>query len=87
MSEDRKFRFALVKRSNGEPIPEDEPIFVLRARDHLAVSLLRQYRVLSEADGCNDFQLDGVDQVIADFLAFAEEHPERMKQPGVTRGQ
>ncbi len=83
---DLKFRFGLIKRSNEEPVPEDEPIFILRGRDHLAVEVLKCYRALSISDGCNDFHMDGLQAQIALFVDFAKDHPERMKQPGVTRG-
>lgn len=36
--------------SNGEPVPDDEPLFILRGRDRLAI-------------------------------------PDRMKQPGITKGK
>ncbi len=66
----------VIKTSNGEPIPHDEPLLILRI-----------YQQLSIVDGCNDWFLDQQQTTIADFEAFAREHPERMKQPGVTRGK
>lgn len=77
---------AIVKTSSDEVIPEDEPLLLLRARDHLALPLLWHYRELSRLDGCNDYHLAGVDDRIAAFERFKAEHPELMKQPGVTRG-
>ena len=77
----------VIKTSNGEPIPHDEPLLILRARDRLALPLLRIYQQLSIVDGCNDWFLDQQQTTIADFEAFARDHPERMKQPGVTRGK
>ncbi len=87
---DNKFHLEgeqIVKTSNGEPIPEDEPVFILRARDRLALEVLEYYRNICEQDGCIDFQLDGIGINIQRFDAFAREHPERMKQPGITRGK
>ena len=77
----------IIKTSNGQPIPHDEPLLILRARDRLAIPLLRIYQQLSIVDGCNDWFLGEQKITIADFEAFAREHPERMKQPGVTRGK
>lgn len=77
----------VIKTSNGEKIPHDEPLLILRARDHLAVPLLRIYQQLSIVDGCNDWFLDQQQTTIADFETFAREHPERMKQPGITKGK
>jgi hypothetical protein len=72
--------------SNGVAIPDDEPLFLLRARDHLALPLLKEYQRLCIADGCTDFQLNGIQAIIEVFTDFRNEHPERMKQPGITRG-
>lgn len=83
---DMKFRFGLIKRSNEDPVPDDEPIFILRARDHLAVQALEYYYLISRKDGCTDYHLEGLRQQIALFRDFAEDHKDRMKQPGVTRG-
>jgi hypothetical protein len=83
---DLKFRFALVKVSNNEVVPDDEPIFILRARDVLAVPLLEHYAVLANEDKCTDYHLSGIARVIRAFKLFSSSHPERMKQPGITRG-
>lgn len=77
----------IVKKSNGEVIPEDEPIMILRARDHLALATLKFYRDLCIADGCTDYQLEGCLNRVEAFNKFAREHPERMKQPGITKGE
>jgi hypothetical protein len=77
----------LIKTSNGQPIPDDEPVVILRARDHLALHILRIYREVSIVDGVNDWFLNEQDKTIADFEQFTKEHPERMKQPGITMGK
>ena len=79
-------QFQIVKTGNGVPIPEAEPLILFRARDRLAVPMLRAYRQLCVDDGCNDFQLGQIDELIARFEAFARENRATMKQPGVTRG-
>ena len=66
-------------------IPEDEPVIVFRGRDKLALPMLEFYRQLCVNDGCVDFQLTSMDDMIARFKAFAAASP-TMKQPGVTRG-
>lgn len=76
----------LVKTGNGVPIPENEPTMLFRARDRLALPMLLAYRRLCVEDGCNDFQLGSLDELIARFKAFSIEHSEVMKQPGITRG-
>jgi hypothetical protein len=77
----------IYKKSNGEILPADEPLFLMRARDWLAVRTLEGYRELSIADGCNDYHFSMIDSEIARFKKFKEDHPERMKQPSITRGQ
>ena len=86
---DEKFHTTgeIVKLSNGEVVPEDEPLFLLRARDRLATQVLLFYRKISEADGCNDFHFEHLDKDIEAFQRFRTEHPERMKQPSITRGK
>lgn len=77
----------IIKTSNGEPIPHDEPLLILRARDRLAIPLLKIYQQLSIIDGCNDWFLSEQKITIDEFEHFALMHPERMKQPGVTKGK
>lgn len=77
----------IVKLSNREVLPESEPLFLIRARDRLAVPLLRLFRQLMVDDNCNDYILGLTDQMIDEFEKFRREHPEKMKQPGVTRGE
>jgi len=76
----------IIKTSNGQAVPLEEPLIMFRGRDYLAIPLLEYYRKLCIADGCNDHQMGLVDQRIKEFQKFAEDYPERMKQPGITRG-
>lgn len=77
----------IVKTSNGEIVPHDEPLFLIRGRDHLAVNLLRVYLAQCESDDCTQWQIDSLKREIDRFEKFAREHPERMKQPGITEGK
>lgn len=76
----------VVKTTSGELVPHDEPLLLLRGRDHLALAAAEHYVRLCELDGCNDWQMEGIRREVERFRVFAEEHPERMKQPGITRG-
>ena len=67
------------------PIPQSEPTILFRGRDKLALPMLEHYRSLCVADGCTDFQLASMDDMIAKFRAFAEQSG-TMKQPGCTEG-
>ena len=70
-----------------ERIPDDEPTIVFRGRDKLALPMLHGYRRLCEADNVTAHQLETLDGMIRDFENFLLGHPDRMKQPGITRGR
>lgn len=74
--------FDIFNTVSREHVPESEPLFLLRARDHNALNAILAYRDFC-AQECNDLHLAGLDETIAKFRRFAVEHPERMKQPGV----
>jgi hypothetical protein len=78
---------AIVKKSNGEVLPDDEPLFLFRARDNHAIQVLQYYFDLCEQDKGSDWQIEKMAEPMADFMQFAKDHPERMKTPGITRGQ
>ncbi len=67
----------LVNRQTGKPIPDDEPIFILRAKDRQAVYALRAYLILCE----NDAQCEAIHRRIQQFENWAKEHPDRIKEP------
>lgn len=77
----------LVKTSNGQPIPPDEPTFILRGRDYLALPTLVEFSRLMRLDGCNEQFEKEVEDTIKEFQRFRDEHPDKMKQPGITRGR
>lgn len=67
----------LVNRATGKPIPDDEPVFILRAQDVHAVEALQAY-----LESVDDVDHAGAVQARLDaFDAFADAHPERMKSP------
>ncbi len=77
----------LIKTSNGQAIPPEEPIFILRGRDRLAAQTLVQYRMLCEMDGCNQEHLDDIHKAILEFEQFSRQYYDRMKQPNITKGK
>jgi len=77
----------VVKTGNNVPIDlEKEPVILFRGRDKLAVSMLKYYRELCVLDGCTDYQLQSMDDIIRRFKEFSAESP-TMKQPGSTMGR
>lgn len=67
----------IVNRATGKPIPDDEPVFILRAKDvHASAALAAYLRELGEIE-----HRAAVQARIDAFDAFAAAHPERMKYP------
>jgi len=77
----------IIKTSNNQPIPKDEPLFLFRARDKHALDTLLHYRQLCLVDGCTDYQMAGINERIAEFRLFRDMRPTSMKQPGSTLGK
>lgn len=75
----------IIKTSNGQEIPDNEPVILFRGRDKLALPMLEYYRQLCIAHDCTDYQMDSIRKMIDKFKQFAETSP-TMKQPGITRG-
>lgn len=73
-------RGRLVNRASGRPIPDDEPIFTLRAQDKLGMQTLQAYRAMSLSVGVDP---GSIDERIQAFSKFAVQHPERMKYPNL----
>jgi len=77
---ERKYKIKdgrLVKKSNEVPIPENEPLFIFRAKDRKALSALVAYNmILDRLD-----QKESVTKSINDFRDFQEKNPELMQEP------
>lgn len=67
----------LVNRATGDPIPDDEPVFVLRAKDWCALPALVAYSELVT----DDAHRAAVEARIEQFRRFSETHSDRMKLP------
>lgn len=81
----RKAAWPYYKRQESqtdEEIPEDEPLFLFRARDALAMTTLIEYQHLCYDAGCAPAHVQGITDAIDDFARFKRDHPERMKEPG-----
>lgn len=73
-----------IKSDQGSIIPEDEPTFIFRAKDRLAVKALEAYRQICWKDNCTAGQLNSLHKMIEEFRMWAEANPDKMKQPGCT---
>lgn len=63
--------------TTGKPIPDDEPIFIFRAQDALAVQPILYYLTLVVTEA----HKMAVKDRIAHFNRFSLDNPERMKAP------
>jgi hypothetical protein len=73
---DNKFHLEgeqIIKTSNGEPIPEDEPLFLFRGRDNLALDALDAYLKICIDAGCVE-EIDRVRKARQRFEQFYHDH-------------
>lgn len=70
----------IYNRATGEPIPEDEPVFILRAKDTTAVTTLIDYYITHLKAG-NNAHAEAVLARVKDFQRFQARWPQRMKHP------
>lgn len=80
----RTLRPIIFKRSTTEEIPEDEPLFLLRARDPLAAQAIRMYAVACRAASCTPGQVASCETIAKQFDEWLASHPEKSKMPGST---
>jgi len=69
----------IVLTDGGEEIPEDEPVFLLRARDPLAteaIQWLARHYALHRASAHHQ---ETIHLAAAEFLRFRRQHPGRMQ--------
>lgn len=71
----------IANRLSGEPIPDDEPVFILRGKDVHAHQALTAYASLV---GAGEHR-EAVNQRAAQFAEFARKNPARMKKPDTSR--
>lgn len=72
------FGDSLALTKDDEPIPQDEPLFILRARDTQALSTIRIYQstMPPTSEGWKIIQA-----VINDFTEFKQKNPDIMGNP------
>ena len=66
-------------------IPEDEPVFLLRARDRQAIYAIAAYSRHCSQRNSPLAHLNDLARVIGVFADWQEANPERMRVPGVHR--
>jgi hypothetical protein len=67
----------IVNRSTGVAIPDDEPVFILRAKDRHSVEVLSYYQLLCQ----NANHKTAVASRVQQFQDFIENSREKVKEP------
>jgi hypothetical protein len=67
----------IANRASGDTIPDEEPVFIFRARDRHAAAVLEFYAKMVH----DTAHFEAVCGRLDDFRRFSKEHPERMKEP------
>jgi len=77
---ERKYKIEnglLVKREDGVPVPDNEPLFILRAKDAKAMPVLLAYQAI-----VNTLEMKkAVAVCVEDFRKYAENNPEKISEP------
>jgi len=74
-------RLALVNRESGKPIPEDEPTFIVLARDNISPEVLTHYKARATVYGCGSKLMNTVNSAEINILEFRRLNHERTKDP------
>lgn len=62
-------------------IPDEEPVFIIRAKDVLGIAIIHDWMDRAEELGVNPEKLTAVEKHLDAFIAFKGRYPERMKVP------
>lgn len=81
---DRKFHITEtgeIADSDGNVLPDDMPLFLLTARDALAVLVLRDYEMRSASRRVGNAHKEALHLIIADFIRWQRLHPDEVHVP------
>jgi len=76
----------IYNQQSDEVIPDDEPCFIIRARDKKALVTLKAYFLFCAEEGGDPTHLKAISNRIEEFEKFEKENPERMKEPDTDLG-
>ncbi len=74
----------LRNRSTNKPIPPDEPLFILRAKDAFSVNVLNGYLDQLYSTHQSPEHIKAVELRLGQFQKFQKENPDRVKNPTTT---
>ena len=78
---DIKYAKTKLIKSDGTPVPEDEPFFVLRGQDSLAVKAIHRYLMLCKEHGCSDEHLETIAHNSMVIQHWQSQNPDLVKLP------
>lgn len=81
MAFENKYGRISVEHEPGNPLGEDEPVFLLRARDTTSISGLIEYRRLCIIHNSPQEHIAALDQVLENFREWQNSNLELVKTP------
>lgn len=57
------------------------PVFVFTAKDSLSIEALREYSEVCSLLGCERKHIEGIYERIKEFIAWQDNHPDKVKLP------
>lgn len=71
----------IVNSHNGKPIPEDEPIIILRAQDDCVLNGLEHYYRMCESRNAPTKHLESIRERINEFRMWQRANHDKVKVP------
>lgn len=62
-------------------IPEDEPVFIIRAKDKISLEVIEAYSFHAALESCPEEFVKSIDAVGLEFEQWQAEHEELVKLP------
>ena len=81
MAHDAKYGRVTVEHEPGNPLGDDEPVFLLRARDATAVSVLYAYAAICAKANSPTEHVDAVEDLAETFREWQTNHIDLVKTP------
>ncbi|MGI9506121.1 MAG: hypothetical protein ACR2RE_24030 [Geminicoccaceae bacterium] len=68
-------------RTYLETVPDDEPVFVVRAQDQLFQTVCRAWLLHARGRGVREEKIDGVKRILVEGAEWQEANPDLVKVP------
>lgn len=70
-----------ITKTDGTPIPDDEPLILFRAKDKLLPQVLENYKKLCQDAGCQPRQVETLGPLIQQVKDWQAANPDKVKLP------